>query len=393
MNQSDILIDNFIETHMRGIGQTNEEYIALYSEIENQHLKKIFSTVHYRLIQLFNSLNTRIPKDDPTHFWAEDSRGLIWAIEIIEELHDELKKSRYSFTINQYYKDIFNQCKDFLSPSGGSSVPVGFKKVRIPYQIPIIKKGNSINVEVKGQKIPYPLKPIGNGSYANVFKFVDEFYGKAFAFKKAKGNLNQKEIERFKREYEITAQLKSPYIIEVYKYIESQNSYIMEFMDSTLDEYLKKNNSKMDFNVRKSLALQTLRAFEYIHSKGYLHRDISPKNILLKLYDDIIVVKVGDFGLVKIPDSTLTSKRTDFKGYFNDPNLQLTGFDSYDMTHETYAITRVLFYILTGKINVDGLANGSIKSFIQNGLNSDRGKRYRNIAEIRIALNVVFDSF
>ncbi|XQF94187.1 protein kinase domain-containing protein (plasmid) [Pseudoalteromonas espejiana] len=49
-----------------------------------------------------------------------------------------------------------------------------------------------------------------------------------------------------------------------------------------------------------------------------MHRDISPKNILLKEYDDVAVVKIADFGLVKIVDSELTSENTDFKGYYND---------------------------------------------------------------------------
>ena len=45
------------------------------------------------------------------------------------------------------------------------------------------------------------------------------------------------------------------------------------------------------------------------------------KNILIKEYDDTLVVKLSDFGLVKIPDSTLTTVNTEFKGYFNDPAL------------------------------------------------------------------------
>ena len=46
----------------------------------------------------------------------------------------------------------------------------------------------------------------------------DEFYNKYFAMKKANGNLNKEELERFKREYEIMKELSSPYILEVYNY-------------------------------------------------------------------------------------------------------------------------------------------------------------------------------
>jgi len=43
---------------------------------------------------------------------------------------------------------------------------------------------------------------------------------------------------------------------------------------------------------------------------------------LLKKYDDVVVVKIADFGLVKVVDSDLTSASTNFKGYFNDPSLE-----------------------------------------------------------------------
>ena len=132
-----------------------------------------------------------------------------------------------------------------------------------------------------------------------------------------------------------------------------RNEYVMEYMDFTLDEYISKNNASMSYLQRKGIGQQILKAFEYIHSKDRLHRDISPKNILLKQYDDVMVVKIADFGLVKIPDSSLTTVNTEFKGYFNDPSLILDGFDTYNTLHETFALTRIIYYVLTGKTNTD----------------------------------------
>lgn len=61
-------------------------------------------------------------------------------------------------------------------------------------------------------------------------------------------------------------------------------------------DIFQSHNSTLDCKQRKSIVRQILRAFEYIHSKGQLHRDISPKNILVKLYEDTIVIKIADFG-------------------------------------------------------------------------------------------------
>ena len=74
---------------------------------------------------------------------------------------------------------------------------------------------------------------------------------------------------------------------------------------------------------------------------------------MLKIYDDAIVVKIADFGLVKLINSDLTSVNTQFKGYFNDPGLVVEGFDNYNILHETYALTRILYFVLTGKTNAD----------------------------------------
>lgn len=133
-----------------------------------------------------------------------------------------------------------------------------------------------------------------------------------------------------------------------------------------------------------------MRAFNYLHSKNILHRDISPKNVLLKIYEDTIVVKIADFGLVKIPNSTLTSENTDLKGYFNDPALVIEGFSNYSIEHETYALTRLVGYILTGKINLDKVKDEKISLFINKGLNTDKTIRYSNVNEIRKTFAEIF---
>ena len=156
----------------------------------------------------------------------------------------------------------------------------------------------------------------------------------------------------------------------------------MECMDYTLDSYISQSNSVLSGSQRKGIALQVLKAFEYIHSKGRLHRDISPKNILIKEYEDVPVIKISDFGLVKIPNSQLTTVNTEFKGYFNDPSLVLEGFNTYNILHETYALTRIVYYIMTGKTNTDKMADVKLREFVQKGLNSDKTKRFQNVLEM-----------
>lgn len=228
----------------------------------------------------------------------------------------------------------------------------------------------------------YTLKQIGQGSYANVYKYKDTFYERNFVIKRARKELSDKELERFRREFEEMKKFSSPYVLEVYRYNEEKNEYIMEYMDYTLDSYVSKNNFNLSIPRRKGIVLQVLKAFEYIHSKGRLHRDISPKNILIKVYEDVSVIKISDFGLVKIPDSQLTTMNTGFKGYFNDPSLVTEGFNNYNILHETYALTRIVYYIMSGKTNTDNIVNTKLREFVQKGLNTDKTKRFQNVSEM-----------
>lgn len=126
------------------------------------------------------------------------------------------------------------------------------------------------------------LKQIGHGSYATVYSYTDSFYNRKFILKRANSNLNKKEPERFKQEYRQMAQLSSPYIVEVYHYDETRHEYIMEYMDCTLEDFIFNSAPKPNYLERRRMVNQTLNAFKYIHSKGLLHRDISPSNILIK---------------------------------------------------------------------------------------------------------------
>ncbi len=379
-----MMTDNAIETHYRKLdGRLSNEYEGLYESFNNEKLQLLFSTLHTMLINSFNSMNDRLPTTDiSAHFWADPSRELIESIEIIEALERSLKNSEYSFNIDEYYINTFSLCKKFLSRSGGSSIPPNTEKIDLYYTIPIFSSKTTVIIE--NQNNISDLKLIGEGSYAKVFKYHDKFYLKTFALKRAKNNLNTKEIERFKREYAQMSEMNSPYVLEVYGYNEKNNEYIMEFMDTSLNDYIINNNTKLTFQERVKMGIQIIKAFSYIHSNNILHRDVSPKNILLKIYDDVIVVKIADFGLVKLIDSDLTSANTQFKGYFNDPSLVVEGFDNYSTLHETYALTRILYFVLTGKTSPDK-AKPYLIDFIAKGLNSNHGIRYQNILELRNA--------
>lgn len=386
-------IENYIESQYRELlscSQINAEYSDLYKSFRNQKLREILMTLHHDLVGLFRTMNERLPTGEhEARFWAEPSRDLIKRIEIIFSLVSSLKETPLAFQIDPYYLDLLTRCRDFLSSSGGSSLPPNMAKVELYYTLPIFLPLSSITISHKQQDFTFDLKLIGSGSYANVYKYKDTFYNRPFILKRAKKELTDKEVARFKREFDVMNDLSSPYILEVYCYNPDKNEYIMEYMDYTLDGYIAAHNSTLTIVQRKGIAQQILRAFDYLHSKGHLHRDISPKNILIKEYDDTLVVKLSDFGLVKIPDSTLTTVNTEFKGYFNDPALVVEGFNTYGIVHETYALTRVIYFVMTGKTNTEKITNQNLRAFVEKGLNPDKIKRFQNIRDMISAFKAI----
>lgn len=226
-------------------------------------------------------------------------------------------------------------------------------------------------------------RPIGEGSYAKTFRYTDSFYSKDFVVKKAHDDLTEKEIERFKREFEQMKALRSPFIVEVYSYFSDTREYTMELMDHTLYEYIQKNNDKLSLAQRKSIIAQIIRGYRYLHSQSVFHRDVSPYNVLVNVYDDIVIAKISDFGLVKILDSELTSENSEIKGSLNDPALKVQGFSNYELRHELYAITLLFVFVLTGKLNWAKVKETPIREFMLKGTDPDINNRYQTLDELQ----------
>lgn len=383
-------IDNYLESQYREIySHLNIEYIDLYKCFELQKLQEIFATIHHLCVENYKLMNQRLPTGEfGNHFWAGPSRELILAINTALGMQRTLKNTEYAFEIDDYYREVFVKSEEFLSASGGSQIPPNMKKIEIYYTMPIMLPTNAIKINLGILEKNVALKLIGEGSYAQVFSFFDDYYNRKFVLKRAKKDLSEKEVNRFKQEFEQMNSLLSPYVVEVYRYENDTNEYIMEYMDCTLDKYIEKNNASLTNNDRKLIVNQIFRAFKYIHSKKLLHRDISPKNILLKKYDDVNVIKVSDFGLVKVQDSHLTTINTEFKGYFNDPSLVTEGFQSYGILHETFALTRLVYFVMSGKTRMDNIKDVNLSSFVKKGLSANLSERYQNVDEIISAVRV-----
>ncbi|MBR5213793.1 MAG: protein kinase family protein [Akkermansia sp.] len=368
---------------------TRPDFEELYADFNNEELRQLFSSLHYHYVKLFSLMNERLPTDENSnHFWADSSRNLIKIIDITNLLESGLKNTEWAFTVAEEYKEFINRCRKFLRKSCGSPIPPYTPEAPIYHTRKIFIPDASIKVDCSFSSQGHFKKyMIGNGSYANVYKYRDEFYGKDFVVKTARRDLSEKDKERFRKEFEIMHTLSSPYIAEVYKYIEDRDEFIMEKLDGTLADYVSLNNNKPEFDIdaRRRVCFQIFKAFEYIHSKNILHRDISPTNILFKQYDDAVVIKIADLGLVKTTESYLTSTETEMKGCCNDPKLRIDGYANYTIAHEIYALTIIIKYVLTGSLHINKIKDEKLKSFVLRGTSPDYSQRFSSVVEMRRA--------
>ena len=141
------------------------------------------------------------------------------------------------------------------------------------------------------------LERIGTGGMAIVYKAKCHRLNRLVAIKILKSDLAQNEEfrRRFNAESQAVAQLSHPNIVSVYDVSRGGDMeyIVMELIDGiTLKQYMEKRGQ---LNWRESLHFitQIMRGLSHAHSRGIIHRDIKPQNIMV-LRDGS--VKVADFG-------------------------------------------------------------------------------------------------
>ena len=131
--------DIFLQNKANEIDEIQREYILkylpFYSEVSNDDLAYIFSYFHYKLNSLFQFLNHKINVN--FHYNADESRELIKLILDLEQLKKELERTKYSFKINEKYKNYIEQCSNFLEGSDGSAIPEEMEKIDLIESSPI----------------------------------------------------------------------------------------------------------------------------------------------------------------------------------------------------------------------------------------------------------------
>ena len=174
-----------------------------------------------------------------------------------------------------------------------------------------------INALSEDAKQRYELvQELGRGAMGIVYKAHDAELDEMVALKILPDNLirNPEAVRRFKQEARSARRLAHPNIVRIHDIGEELGrKYIsMEFVDgSDLKIKLRQVDRKLPFETILRYARQICEAMAYAHSIGIVHRDIKPANLMLTRDD---VIKVTDFGIAKIMESTKTGQEDTLSG-------------------------------------------------------------------------------
>jgi serine/threonine-protein kinase len=210
----------------------------------------------------------------------------------------------------------------------------------------------------------YELRRIvADGAMGRVYEGVDTELQRRTAIKVLHPQIARDEVslERFKREYEVSAQLPHEHIIDMLDFQEDAEAkchfLVMEFLDGEeLSVVLKRDTTLSPARLVRLMA-QIAVGLDEAHKRHFIHRDLKPDNLFLCGTRDGDIVKILDFGSVK--DKNKQSKKLTVMGttigtpYYMAPE-QAQGLESLDGRADVFALGAIAYECLTGQIAFNG---------------------------------------
>lgn len=198
------------------------------------------------------------------------------------------------------------------------------------------------------------LEVIGRGGMAMVYKAQDHRLNRSVAVKILRSDLAEDAEfrRRFRDESQAVAMLSHPNIVSVYDVSRGEIEYIvMELIDGiTLKQYMERRG-KLNWRESLHFITQIMRGLSHAHSRGIVHRDIKPHNVMI-LRDGS--VKIADFGIARLESSAQPTMTQQALGSVHYISPEQAKGDRTDARSDIYSAGVVLYEMLTNRLPFEG---------------------------------------
>jgi serine/threonine-protein kinase len=209
---------------------------------------------------------------------------------------------------------------------------------------------------------------LGKGGMGIVYKGHDPVIRRDVALKVIrKRDLDPQDaehvLERFKREAQAAGNLSHPNIVAIYEYGEDDESAFIA-MECVVGRSLRDHlvaGYRPELKVFPEILVQMLEGLEFSHSRGVIHRDIKPGNILIS---DMGAAKISDFGIARLEASHLTMMGEVLgTPYYMAPE-QFDGHPA-DERSDVYSAAVIVYEVLTGRRPFEGQGASLMKKVLE----------------------------
>ncbi len=197
---------------------------------------------------------------------------------------------------------------------------------------------------------------LGQGGMSVVFKGRHKMTEQEVALKILPPELaaHSQVKSRFLDEAKALAALDHPNIVHLYNFGQENGSFVlaMQFVQGRTWERLILENKRLDWTVSCRIAVDVLKALEYAHGRGVIHRDMKPSNVLVRAHDGSATVM--DFGIAKMTTSTKLTATGQTMGTVRYMSPEQVRGQEVDLRTDLYSLGATLYESLVGDTPFDG---------------------------------------
>ena len=203
------------------------------------------------------------------------------------------------------------------------------------------------------------IMKIGSGGMADVYKAKDHVLNRLVAIKvlKQEYSTDATFVKKFRVEAQSAAGLSHPNIVNVYDVGEDDGVYfiVMELVQGiTLKNYIDMKG-KLDIREALNISVQIASGLSAAHENRIIHRDIKPQNIIMSRDGK---VKVTDFGIAKVADSTTVTTTAAGTVHYISPEQARGGYS--DERSDIYSLGITMYEMVTGRVPFEGETNVAV---------------------------------